>query len=87
VDIRLCCVLNIYFHFVLSEQKFKLLFVVLLIVTGYFSLMIGVQGLPRLMGFNFFRELLLDFYSTSGRRKPENIIIFRYFFFLKCSFC
>ncbi|QCD79300.1 argonaute [Vigna unguiculata] len=23
------------------------------------------------------RELLLDFYSTSGRRKPENIIIFR----------
>lgn len=26
-----------------------------------------------------FRELLLDFYTSSGKQKPDQIIIFRYF--------
>lgn len=30
----------------------------------------------------FSRELLLDFYTSSGKRKPDQIIIFRYIFLL-----
>lgn len=32
-----------------------------------------------------FRELLLDFYTSSGKRKPDQIIIFRFVFLLWCQ--
>lgn len=32
--------------------------------------------------FFLYRELLLDFYTSSGKRKPDQIIIFRYIILL-----
>ena len=39
--------------------------------------MINVKELSSLIVFINCRELLLDFYVSSGKRKPDNIIIFR----------